>query len=100
MLFAEPAIKSFVHNEVTDTSGSSEILISIDAESREEVDEWAKKWLPPVALCSHSPAKARAGSMAAVLQTLTGTAGMYCIWIWPKCRKADTIAEDMQCVAT
>lgn len=43
MLFAEHLFKSFIQTEVTDTKKSSEILISLDAESREEVDEFAKK---------------------------------------------------------
>jgi uncharacterized protein len=43
MLFAEPAFKSFTRTEIADTSRASEILISIDAESREEVDEIARK---------------------------------------------------------
>ncbi|MCW3085810.1 MAG: Glyoxalase-like domain protein [Bacteroidetes bacterium] len=43
MLFEQSAFKGFVGNEVTDTSKSSELLISISAESRAEVDELAKK---------------------------------------------------------
>ena len=43
MLFAEESFKSFTKNEITDTSKSSEILLSIGAESREEVDEMAAK---------------------------------------------------------
>ena len=43
MLFAEPAFKGFTGNEITDTKQSTEVLLSIDAESVEEVDEMAKK---------------------------------------------------------
>lgn len=43
MLFEEMLFSSFSQNGITDTKSSSEILISIDAESREEVDELAKK---------------------------------------------------------
>jgi hypothetical protein len=43
MLFEELLFKSFSQNELTDTKSCSEILISIDAESREEVDELALK---------------------------------------------------------
>ncbi|KAF2511897.1 VOC family protein [Flavobacterium foetidum] len=43
MLFEEMLFSSFSQNELTDTKSSSEILISIDAESREEVDELAQK---------------------------------------------------------
>ncbi|MCR4034014.1 MULTISPECIES: VOC family protein [Flavobacterium] len=43
MLFEEMLFSSFSQNAVTDSSSSSEVLISIDAESREEVDELAEK---------------------------------------------------------
>lgn len=43
MLFAEPTFKGFVQNEITDTSKSSEILLSFDTESVAEVDEMAEK---------------------------------------------------------
>lgn len=43
MLFGEGMFKNFINHEITDTKQSSEFLISIDAESREEVDELARK---------------------------------------------------------
>jgi predicted lactoylglutathione lyase len=43
MLFEETQFASCIQNKITDTTVSSEVLISIDAESREEVDEFAKK---------------------------------------------------------
>lgn len=43
MLFEELLFKSFSQNDLTDTQSSSEILISIDAESAAEVDELAEK---------------------------------------------------------
>ena len=43
MLFEETLFSSFSKNNITDTNSSSEVLISIDAESREEVDELAEK---------------------------------------------------------
>ena len=43
MLFEELLFKSFSQNELTDTQSSSEILISIDSESKEEVDALAEK---------------------------------------------------------
>lgn len=43
MLFEEILFSGFSQNDVTDTKLSSEVLISIDADSREEVDELAKK---------------------------------------------------------
>jgi predicted lactoylglutathione lyase len=43
MLFDEASFKNFTRTEITDTAKSNEILISIDAESKEEADELAKK---------------------------------------------------------
>lgn len=43
MLFPEETFKGFTKNELSDTKTGSEILISIDAGSREEVDEAARK---------------------------------------------------------
>ncbi|PWB26499.1 VOC family protein [Flavobacterium sp. HTF] len=43
MLFEETLFESFSQNKITDTQSGSEILISIDAESREEVDELIEK---------------------------------------------------------
>lgn len=43
MLFPENTFKQFTKNEIIDTTKSSEILISIDAESREEVDQLTQK---------------------------------------------------------
>ena len=43
MLFSESVFAGFVQNKITDTKTSSEILISIDAQSKNEVDEMANK---------------------------------------------------------
>lgn len=43
MLFAENTFKDFSKNELTDTHQSTEVLISYGAESREEIDESARK---------------------------------------------------------
>ena len=43
MLFEASVFKGVVQNEITDTIRSSELLISVDAESREEVDAFAQK---------------------------------------------------------
>ena len=42
MLFPEGDIKNYTQNEITDTSKSNEMLINIDAQSKEEVDAFAK----------------------------------------------------------
>ena len=43
MLFEQSQFKGFVRNEVTDTLASNEVLFSISADSRDEVDELARK---------------------------------------------------------
>jgi predicted lactoylglutathione lyase len=45
MLFEEGMFEGFVQNSLTDTQSNSEMLISIDAQSKEEVDEFAVKVL-------------------------------------------------------
>lgn len=42
MLFEEAMFQNFTQHTITDTSKSTEVLFSIDAESREEVDQLAK----------------------------------------------------------
>lgn len=43
MLFMESAFKNFTVNKIPDSKQGTEVLFSFDAESREEVDEMAKK---------------------------------------------------------
>ncbi len=43
MLFENSMFKGFSRNAITDTQQSTEVLFSIDAESKEEVDELARK---------------------------------------------------------
>lgn len=43
MLFQEALFKSFTGHDVSDTNKGSEVLISFDADSRQEVDEMMKR---------------------------------------------------------
>jgi predicted lactoylglutathione lyase len=43
LLFPEKTFKGFTQNEIADTGKGTEVLISIGAEAREEVDELARK---------------------------------------------------------
>jgi predicted lactoylglutathione lyase len=43
MLFPEPTFTKFTGNDIADTKQGTEVLISIDAESKKEVDEMVKK---------------------------------------------------------
>jgi predicted lactoylglutathione lyase len=42
MLFPNEVFKNFTQNEIADTKVGTEVLINIDAQSKEEVDEMAK----------------------------------------------------------
>jgi predicted lactoylglutathione lyase len=57
MLFEESIFGDFVQNKITDTQSSSEILISIDAESRQEVDEFAQKVIDAGGVVFSKPAE-------------------------------------------
>lgn len=43
MLFLEPTIESFANSKIADTSSAFEVLISFDAQSKEEVDQFYQK---------------------------------------------------------
>ncbi len=43
LLFPEKTFKGFTQNEIADTAKGTEVLVSIGAETREEVDEIARK---------------------------------------------------------
>ena len=43
MLFTEATFKSFTQHEIADAGRATEVLFSIDAETKEEVDEMARK---------------------------------------------------------
>ncbi len=43
MLFPEEAFKTFTNHEIADTGKGTEVLINIDADSREEVEEMAAR---------------------------------------------------------
>ena len=43
MLFAESTFRNFTRNDVTNTQKSSEVLLSVDVASRQEVDQMAHR---------------------------------------------------------
>ncbi|WP_074727780.1 MULTISPECIES: VOC family protein [Paenibacillus] len=57
MLFPEPVFKNFTGNEIADPKQSSEVLFSIDAESRGEVDEIAKRAVEAGGMIFSEPAE-------------------------------------------
>ena len=81
MLFKEAAFSGFTKNKLADTSEVTEVLFSIDAENREEVDEMAKKAADAGGIVLVSRLNPRGGGMVVPSPIPTATAGMCCIWI-------------------
>jgi len=55
MLFEEPAFKGFTNTEVADTKQGTEVLLSFDAQSKEEVDAMAQKAIEAGGKTDHKP---------------------------------------------
>lgn len=57
MLFAESTFKGFTNKEIADTRQGTEVLLSIDAQSKEEVDEIAAKAIDAGGKSNHKPSE-------------------------------------------
>jgi predicted lactoylglutathione lyase len=57
MLFDEPTFKGFTNSQVADTKQASEVLLSIGAQSKDEVDELAKKAVAAGGTSNHQPSE-------------------------------------------
>jgi predicted lactoylglutathione lyase len=55
MLCSEPTFKGYTNNEIADPKHGTEVLLSIDAQSKEEVDEIMKKALEAGGNTNHKP---------------------------------------------
>ena len=55
MLFDEPTFQGFTNASVADTKQATEVLLSIGAESKDEVDELAKKAVDAGGTSNHKP---------------------------------------------
>ncbi len=72
MLFDEPTFKSFTNSEVADTKQATEVLLSIDAESKEEVDEMANKAIGAGGTSNHKPTKMQGWMYSCVFSDIDG----------------------------
>jgi predicted lactoylglutathione lyase len=72
MLFEEAAFKGFTNNEITNTKQSCEVLLSIDAQNKEEVDEMAKKAIEAGGTSNHKPAEMKGYMYGCVFSDLDG----------------------------
>jgi predicted lactoylglutathione lyase len=57
MLFDQPSFKDFTNNKITNTNQVTEVLLSISARSKSEVDSWAKKVVALGGKSKHKPHK-------------------------------------------
>ena len=55
MLFDEPTFKKFINSDSSIANNATEVLLSIDAESKEAVDEMAKKAVDAGGASKHKP---------------------------------------------
>lgn len=72
MLFDETAFKSFTNSQVADTKEANEVLLSIGAESKDEVDEIAKKAVAAGGTSNHKPGEMQGWMYGCVFTDLDG----------------------------
>ena len=72
MLFEEPMFKGFVNTDVADTSKGSEVLLSIDVNSKEEVDELVSKAVAAGGKSTHKPSEMQGWMYGSVFTDLDG----------------------------
>jgi uncharacterized protein len=81
MLFPEEAFKGFTRNKIANTKNGTEVLVNIDAQSKQEVDEMAEVFAKQEAKYLLSLANQKVGCMRLVLRILTDIDGVCFIWI-------------------
>lgn len=72
MLFEEPTFKGFTNNEIANTSKGTEVLLSFDAQSKEEVDAIIKKAIEAGGSSMHKPSGMGGWMYGAVFADLDG----------------------------
>lgn len=72
MLFNEPNFKGFTNKDITNTALSNEVLLSIDAESKEEVDALIQKVIAAGGYSKHKPYEMTGWMYGCVFSDLDG----------------------------
>ena len=72
MLFDEPTFQQCINNEAGISKNSSEVLLSIDAQSKEEVDEMVKKAIAAGGTSSHKPSEMKGWMYGCVFTDIDG----------------------------
>ena len=71
MLFDEPTFKGFTNTEIA-AQKQTEVLLSVDAQSKEEVDEMAKKAVEAGGASDHKPSEMKGWMYGCVFSDLDG----------------------------
>lgn len=72
MLFEEPFFKNCTGNEIADTKQATEVLLSFDAENRQEVDEIAAKATSAGGTVYHKPSEVQGWMYSCSFSDLDG----------------------------
>ncbi len=72
MLFDEPTFKQCIGGAAMELSKSTEVLLSIDAQSKEEVDEMVKKAIDAGGSSNHKPSEMKGWMYGSVFTDLDG----------------------------
>jgi predicted lactoylglutathione lyase len=72
MLFDEQTFKGFTNNPIANTGQATEVLLSIDAESKEEVDEMAAKAIATGGKSDHKPSTMQGWMYGCVFSDIDG----------------------------
>ncbi|GHN01707.1 glyoxalase [Cytophagales bacterium WSM2-2] len=72
MLFEDPMFKGFINSDIADPQKGTEVLLSFDAKSKEEVDEVAKKAIEAGGKSTHKPTEMKGWLYGCVFTDLDG----------------------------
>jgi predicted lactoylglutathione lyase len=72
MLFDEETFRKFINSEIYDKSSGSEVLLSFDVSSKEEVDQLAEKVILAGGKCNHIPKEMNGWMYGCVFEDLDG----------------------------
>ncbi len=72
MLFDEPTFKQCINNETDLSKNTTEVLLSIDAQSKEEVDEMVRKVIDAGGTSNHKPGEMKGWMYGCVFSDLDG----------------------------
>lgn len=72
MLFNEATFKGFTNSDITNATNATEVLLSIGVDSKEEVDDLAKKAVAAGGKCNHVPSAMQGWMYGCVFDDVDG----------------------------